>query len=189
MPHSKENQYMYSGTHLPPDLGVWLEQFDEYEQYLRILMHLIILTSLLFCGLPATIISGEVSICSVGVIVGTCCVRRRARLAFTGFTFCVSVLYTHYMISVKLSWRFLHLPFSSVYAFFCCFKFLFLILGLLQGIWSLTPPTNSLEPLGTFYTVSLFSMAHNASFFKIFFCYTPFSWSSILLNVEFSTAK
>lgn len=132
--HSKENQYMYSGMHLPPDLGMWLERYDEYEQYLRTLMHLVILEALLFCGLPATIISREVSICSVGVVLGTYGVRRRARMTFTGFTLCVSVLYTHYTISVKLSWRFLLLPFSSVCAFFCCFKFLFLILGLLQGI-------------------------------------------------------
>lgn len=71
MSHSKENQYMYSGMHLPADLGVWLEQYDEYEQYLRPLMCLVILASLLFCGLPATIISGEVSICSVVVVLGS----------------------------------------------------------------------------------------------------------------------
>lgn len=169
MSHSKENQYMCSGMHLPPDLGMRLEQYDEYELYLRTLMCLVILASLWFCGLPAAVISGEVYICSVGVVLGTCCVRRGAGLAFTGFTFCVSVLCTHHSISVKLSWRFLHLPFSSVDAFFSWFKFLFLVLGLLQVIWSWTLPTSSQEPLGTFYTVSLFSMAHKASTFKIFF--------------------
>lgn len=132
-------------------------------------MCLVISASLWFCGLSAAVISGEVSICSVGVGLGTCCVRRGARLAFTGFSFCVSVLCTHHSISVKLSWRLLHLPFSSVYAFFSWFKFLFLVLDLLQVIWSRTLPTSSQEPLGTFYTVSLFSMAHKASTFKIFF--------------------
>lgn len=169
MSHSKENQYMCSGMHLPPDLGMRLEQYDEYELYLRTLMCLVILASLWFCGLPAAVISGEVYICSVGVVLGTCCVRRGAGLAFTGFTFCVSVLCTHHSISVKLSWRFLHLPFSSVDAFFSWFKFLFLVLGLLQVIWSWTLSTSSQEPLGTFYTVSLFSMAHKASTFKTFF--------------------
>lgn len=67
-------------------------------------MYLVILLCLLFCGFPATVISGEVSICSVeGTTSDLLLCWGRVGLAFTGFTFCVSVLNTPYVVSVKLS--------------------------------------------------------------------------------------